>query len=93
VRPSPVAEEIWRSWAALADDDNRRAFFRTLNAMPKHEVLHWLRHGCASIQGPAEAKWGYTAPGVLEETGQHAAHPTVVKTTYLQSSSIWGYPP
>ena len=38
-------------------------------------------------------QWGYTAPGVLEETGQHAAHPTVVKTTYLQSSSIWGYPP
>ena len=28
-------------------------------------------------------QWGYTAPGVLEETGQHAAHPTVVKTTYL----------
>ena len=33
VRPSPVAEEIWRSWAALADDDTRRAFFRTLRAV------------------------------------------------------------
>src|SRR6185436_20417996 len=29
VRPSPVAEEIFRSWSALADDDTRRAFFRT----------------------------------------------------------------
>jgi hypothetical protein len=28
-------------------------------------------------------QWDYTASGVLEETGQHAAHPTVVKTTYL----------
>lgn len=28
--------------------------FRKLNAMPKDEVLHWLRHGCASIQEAAE---------------------------------------
>ena len=33
VRPSPVAEEIWRSWAGLADDDTRRAFFSTLRAV------------------------------------------------------------
>jgi pimeloyl-ACP methyl ester carboxylesterase len=33
VRPAPVAEEMWRSWAALADDDARRAFFRTLRAV------------------------------------------------------------
>ena len=33
VRPSPVAEEIFRSWSALADDDTRRAFFRTLRAV------------------------------------------------------------
>jgi pimeloyl-ACP methyl ester carboxylesterase len=33
VRPSPVVEEVWRSYAALADDDTRRAFFRTLRAV------------------------------------------------------------
>jgi pimeloyl-ACP methyl ester carboxylesterase len=33
VRPAPVAEELWRSWAALADEDARRAFFRTLRAV------------------------------------------------------------
>ena len=33
VRPSPVVEEVWRSWAALDDDDTRRAFFRTLRAV------------------------------------------------------------
>jgi pimeloyl-ACP methyl ester carboxylesterase len=32
-RPSPVAEEIARSYAALADHDTRRAFFRTLRAV------------------------------------------------------------
>ena len=33
VRPAPVAEEMWRCWAALADDDARRAFFRTLRSV------------------------------------------------------------
>jgi pimeloyl-ACP methyl ester carboxylesterase len=33
LRPSPVVEEIWRSYAALADGDARRAFFRTLAAV------------------------------------------------------------
>jgi pimeloyl-ACP methyl ester carboxylesterase len=33
LRPSPVVEEIWRSYAALADVDARRAFFRTLGAV------------------------------------------------------------
>jgi pimeloyl-ACP methyl ester carboxylesterase len=33
VRPAPVAEEMWRCWSALADDDARRAFFRTLRAV------------------------------------------------------------
>ena len=33
VRPTPVLEEVWRSYASLADDDARRAFFRTLRAV------------------------------------------------------------
>src|SRR5262249_18465283 len=33
LRPSPVAEEIARSYASLVDDDARRAFFRTLRAV------------------------------------------------------------
>ena len=33
LRPSPVVEEIWRSYTSLADDDTRRAFFRTLRAV------------------------------------------------------------
>jgi pimeloyl-ACP methyl ester carboxylesterase len=33
LQPSRAAEEIWRSWAALADPDARRAFFRTLCAV------------------------------------------------------------
>src|SRR5262249_47806217 len=32
-RPSPVVEEIWRSYAALAAGETRRAFFRTLRAV------------------------------------------------------------
>ena len=33
LRASPAAEEIWRSYAALADPAARRAFFRTLRAV------------------------------------------------------------
>ena len=33
LRPAPGVEEMVRSWAALADDDARRAFFRTLRAV------------------------------------------------------------
>jgi pimeloyl-ACP methyl ester carboxylesterase len=33
LRPSPAAEEAWRSYSALAERDARRAFFRTLQAV------------------------------------------------------------
>ena len=33
IRPAPVLEEIWRSYAGLADRDARRAFFRTLRSV------------------------------------------------------------
>jgi pimeloyl-ACP methyl ester carboxylesterase len=33
LRPAPHLEEIWRGYAALADGDARRAFFRTLRAV------------------------------------------------------------
>ncbi|HXJ35022.1 MAG TPA: alpha/beta fold hydrolase [Candidatus Eisenbacteria bacterium] len=33
LRTTPTAEEIWRAYASLAEDDARRAFFRTLRAV------------------------------------------------------------
>jgi pimeloyl-ACP methyl ester carboxylesterase len=33
LRASPAVEEIWRSYAALADPETRRGFFRTLRAV------------------------------------------------------------
>jgi pimeloyl-ACP methyl ester carboxylesterase len=30
VRPTPASQEVWRSYASLADAENRRAFFRSL---------------------------------------------------------------
>ena len=33
VRAGPAGEEVWRSYASLADADSRRAFFRTLRAV------------------------------------------------------------
>jgi pimeloyl-ACP methyl ester carboxylesterase len=33
VRAAPAVEEIWRSYASLADADTRQAFFRTLHAV------------------------------------------------------------
>jgi pimeloyl-ACP methyl ester carboxylesterase len=37
VRAAPAVEEIWRSYASLADRDGRRAFFRTLRAVVDHD--------------------------------------------------------
>jgi pimeloyl-ACP methyl ester carboxylesterase len=33
LRAAPAVEEVWRSYASLADADTRRAFFRTLRAV------------------------------------------------------------
>jgi pimeloyl-ACP methyl ester carboxylesterase len=33
VRPSPVVEEVWRSFTSLVETDTRKAFFRTLSSV------------------------------------------------------------
>jgi len=37
LRTTAAVEEMWRSYAGLADGDNRRAFFRTLRAVVDHK--------------------------------------------------------
>ena len=40
VRSTPASQEIWRSYASLADAESRRAFFRSLR-----DVIDWQRAG------------------------------------------------
>ena len=60
LRAGPVAEEIWRSYAALADADARRAFFRTLGAVidPSGQVVSATDRLYLAAHVPTLIVWG-----------------------------------
>ena len=44
LRAAPAVEEMWRSYASLADADTRRAFFRTLQCRRRYRRAGGERH-------------------------------------------------
>jgi pimeloyl-ACP methyl ester carboxylesterase len=64
VRSTPARQEIWRSFASLADAENRRAFFRSL-----HEVIDFSGQAVSALsrlwraaQLPTLIVWGDRDP-------------------------------
>jgi pimeloyl-ACP methyl ester carboxylesterase len=64
VRSTPARQEIWRSFASLADAENRRAFFRSL-----HEVIDFSGQAVSALsrlyraaQLPTLIVWGTQDP-------------------------------
>jgi pimeloyl-ACP methyl ester carboxylesterase len=61
VQSTPARQEIWRSYASLADGKNRRAFFRSL-----HDVIDFSGQavsalgGCTGRRLPTLIVWGET---------------------------------
>src|SRR5512143_2454965 len=71
---TPASQEIWRSYASLADDPNRRAFFRGL-----HEVIDFsgqavsaLRRLYRAAQLPTLIVWGAEDPFIPVRHGVEA---------------------
>jgi pimeloyl-ACP methyl ester carboxylesterase len=74
VPSTPASQEIWRSYASLADDANRRAFFRGL-----HEVIDFsgqavsaLRRLYRAAQLPTLIIWGAQDPFIPVQHGIEA---------------------
>jgi pimeloyl-ACP methyl ester carboxylesterase len=93
VRPSPVAEEIFRSWSALADDDTRRAFFCTLRAV----IDAGGQSVCASdrlyLAGlvPTLIVWGAT-DGLIPVQHGAGAHEAIAGSRLVVFDGVGHYP-
>jgi pimeloyl-ACP methyl ester carboxylesterase len=93
VRPSAVAEEIFRSWSALADDDTRRAFFRTLRSV----IDAGGQSVCASdrlyLAGlvPALIVWG-AADTLIPVHHGAAAHDAIAGSRFVVFDGVGHYP-
>ncbi len=64
VRAAPAIEEIWRSYASLADADTRQAFFRTLHAVidVSGQAVSAIDRLYLTSQVPTLIMWGCKDP-------------------------------
>ena len=79
VRLSPTGQEIWRSYASLADEPGRRAFFRTLRAVVDlgGQAIHAGDRLYLAAHMPTLIIWGDRDPFIPHHHGSttHAAIP------------------
>ena len=79
VRSTPARQEIWRSYASLADAATRRAFFRGLRDVidPGGQAVSALARLCHAIALPTLIVWGAQDPfiPVSHAIAAHAAIP------------------
>ena len=79
VRLSPAGEEMWRSYASLADEPERRAFFRTLRSVLDlgGQAIHAGDRLYLAAHMPTLIIWGDRDPFIPHHHGSttHAAIP------------------
>ena len=79
MRAAPAVEEIWRSYASLADADTRRAFFHTLHAVidPTGQSVSAIDRLYLTSQVPTLIMWGGNDPiiPVSHSADAHRAMP------------------
>ena len=79
IRVSPAGEEMWRSYASLADEPGRRAFFRTLRAVVDMtgQAIHAGDRFYLASHMPTLIVWGDRDPFIPHHHGSatHAAIP------------------
>ncbi len=75
---SPAAQEIWRSYASLADGSGRRAFFRTLRAVVDlgGQAIHAGDRLYLAAHMPTLIVWGDRDPFIPHHHG-HATHAAI----------------
>jgi pimeloyl-ACP methyl ester carboxylesterase len=78
LRPSPAAEEAWRSYSALADRDARRAFFRTLQSVidPGGQSVSATDRLYLASRVPTLILWG-SDDGLIPVSHAIAAHQAI----------------
>jgi len=78
VRAAPVVEEIWRSYASLAEPEARRAFFRTLRSVidPGGQAVSASDRLYLSSHVPTLIVWGARDKIIPVDHG-HAAHEAI----------------
>ena len=78
LRTTPVVEEIWRSYASLADDDTRRAFFCTLRAVidPSGQAVSATDRLYLAAHIPTLIVWG-ARDTLIPARHAHAAHEAI----------------
>ncbi|TFH23573.1 MAG: alpha/beta fold hydrolase [Myxococcales bacterium] len=78
LRAAPVVEEIWRSYASLAEAPTRRAFFRTLRAVIDSEgqSVNAADRLHLTSQVPTLIVWG-GCDAIIPVRHAHAAHDAI----------------
>jgi pimeloyl-ACP methyl ester carboxylesterase len=78
LRPAPAVEEIWRSYAALAERDARRSFFRTLRAVidPDGQAVSAIDRLYLAAHVPTLVIWG-ARDSLIPVSHGRAAHAAI----------------
>jgi pimeloyl-ACP methyl ester carboxylesterase len=94
VRITPAAEEIWRSYASLADADTRWAFFRTLRAVvdPGGQSVSAANRLYLAAKIPTLIVWGARDPFIPVEHAI-ATHAAVPSSRLVIFQDVGHYPP
>lgn len=81
VRAAPALEEIWRSWASLAERDARRAFFRTLRAVvdQRGQTVSAVDRLYLTARVPTLIVWG-ARDSLIPVSHAAAAHETIARS-------------
>jgi len=93
VRSTPARQEVWRSFASLADAENRRAFFRSL-----HEVIDFSGQAVSALsrlwraaQLPTLIVWGARDP-FIPASHAVAAHEAIPGSRLEIFEGVGHYP-
>lgn len=93
VRSTPAREEIWRSYASLADAESRHAFFRSL-----HDVIDWNGQVVSALgrlhhaaQIPTLIVWGALDP-FIPVSHARTAHEAIPGSRLVIFEGVGHYP-
>ena len=92
-RPTPASQEIWRSYASLADADGRRAFFRSLRDVIdlSGQAVSALSRLHRAAQLPTLIVWGAQDP-FLPVSHAIAAHQAIPGSRLEIFDGVGHYP-
>jgi pimeloyl-ACP methyl ester carboxylesterase len=93
LRLAPVVEELWRSYASLADDAARGAFLRTLRAVvdPRGQAVTASNRLHLAAEVPTLIVWGEADP-IIPVDHAHAAHASIPGSRLAIFEGVGHYP-